>query len=225
MPPQADIIQKRSETRTVPVKAVIAIDAETRLVSLPPLTPEYLQQDLVPFLIGLDRLNKALLRCLGRQVSEVSLVSLRQLTPVEINAKGLAKETLETVREEVIPWRREHAQRMAELEERERKAAAEAQEAKTQEAREDAESKRIKNQKDRFELGKAKLDFAIDLAKKLAPSASPRELMAASLEINSATDLLTGTQLTIAPARKDTPPRVLEGRKPRKHENPIARDK
>jgi hypothetical protein len=87
------------------------------------LTPVALRDDIVPTLEGLESLGRAAsdasgLPYLGR------ISSISQDSPVTISLSGL-KDAVELALDWVIPWRRENAKRIAELERRRREAEIE----------------------------------------------------------------------------------------------------
>jgi hypothetical protein len=186
------------------VKAVIVLEADGQLASVPPLTPLYLAECFLPFLQALNSLNHALTIIQGLPMRDLSIASLRQQTPVEVNFKGTAKEVLHTFREEIVPWRRKAAQRLAEIEERKRKAEAEAEELRGDEARERLERMRIENAQARSRLQREELDYAIDLARKFNPDAKARQQMQAALEIKAALEKVRENDLTLALPGEDT---------------------
>jgi len=179
-------------------RAVIAVDTSIGSGSLPPLTPRYLNNELIPFFEALNHLNQAILSPFELEAPDLSIMSLRQLSPVEVSFKGTARETLEVFRDELVPWRRKRAQREAELEERKQRAEAEAKEAQTDEARQRVETIRIENDKARFELRREKLDYAMELATRLHPNATPVERMQIALHVNAALDATSKTDLTVS---------------------------
>jgi hypothetical protein len=191
-------IPPRVRERQLPrTHVIVGVETRQGLGSLPALTPNYLEIDLIPFLSALDHLNRAVIIAQGQALKVLSLVELRQRTPVKIELKDLAKETLEVARDELIPWRREHQKRLAKIEEREREAEAELKEAKTEEAREIVEAKRLQNEKDRFDLGCKKLEFALDLATKLDPDADAKKRMQIALQIGAAVDKIAPSNLML----------------------------
>jgi hypothetical protein len=65
-----------------------------------------------------------------------------------------------------------------------RHTALRARSPKTEEAREIVEAKRLQNEKGRFDLGRKKLEFALDLATKLHPDADATKSMQIALQID-----------------------------------------
>jgi hypothetical protein len=179
------------------VQAVVTLESPYGPTSLPPLTVGFIESAFLPFLAGIDILNRALQRAHGSDATPLTLVSLRQRTPVEVNLEGVARETLEILRDDLVPWRKDHNKKMAALDAREREAEAAWKEAQTEEAREAVEAKRIENARARFQLGSEKLDYALGLAARLAPNATPGEQMQLALQITAAVDKIAPAELTL----------------------------
>jgi len=117
------------------------------------------------------------------------------MAPISINLEGAA-DTVELVKELIVPWRRKHAEKMAELLEQEKQAEIESKKAEILELRAtnakrqseidslksqmaniqaQAEKLRLENEKNRLELEKAKIEFAFKLLEKYAPNLPEQE--------------------------------------------------
>jgi hypothetical protein len=178
---------------------MLAVETPAGLMAVPSLTPSFLRRNFIPLFEALNCINRALEAAQGRDAADISILFLRRRNPVEVNFKGTAKETLEFFRDELTPWRRKHAKREAELEERKRKAESEVAELGTAEARARLESVLIENEKARSELKRDELRDALKLATELNPNASVADKMRTALELRAALNSSLETELTLAP--------------------------
>jgi hypothetical protein len=177
-------------------RVVFKIETASGFSSLPPLTPTYLESEVLPYFRALDELEGAICEMIGKGKKPITILSLRRRSPVEVSFDG-AGDAIERVREDIIPWRRKHAQQMAWLAEKEkleeiRQKEAEILEiqakaaeteahreeiaAKAVKAREEAEGLRIQNERERVKLAQETFDLAVHVVKTIALNASPEEI-------------------------------------------------
>jgi hypothetical protein len=151
----------------------------------PLLTVDLLRSKVLPVLEAIAAIER-----LVNPTAELPprIVSLTQNSPVEVSMDGIA-DAYKAVREDIIPWRREHEKELARLEEHERAAEiagkkAEVAESEARSAKERAEAQRIladanrlhaEAEKMRFELKKAKVELAFIVIDKLKPGATEIE--------------------------------------------------
>jgi hypothetical protein len=137
------------------------------------------------------------------QQSAVVVRSIRQQSPIAVSLDG-AGDAIRAVKEDVIPWRRKNAKRLAELEARKAEAdikrnTAEAMEIRARSSRERAEAQRVKaeigklqaetrkldleNQKLELELNRAKLQLALEIVQKMKPELEESEQLAYAVKL------------------------------------------
>jgi predicted nuclease with TOPRIM domain len=127
-----------------------------------------------------------------------------------------AAESINALKEDVIPWRRKNAQIIAALKQEEiatdiKKKEAEALEitgrastsfaererllAESEKVRAEAEQLRIANERSRFELQKSRLELAVDIVSKISPELSPHEKYAHAISLLPSLTALTESDL------------------------------
>jgi hypothetical protein len=153
------------------------------------LTTRYLSSTLIPFLNAVESIQHIFDDILHRPHTEMVVRHVAQYSPIDVNLEGAA-EAIKVVKEDIIPWRRQHAKKIAALEEkqvqeeikrkraealeiraRSKKEHAEAAKIQAEAAklRQEAERMSIENARARFELDAAKLKFALELVDKMNP--------------------------------------------------------
>jgi len=167
------------------------LEADTELT----LTPMVLRKDLVPYIDALERIELLLSGKKFHFYSEFRIKVIKQRSAIELNLQGAA-DVVEAVKEDIIPWRRKNAQKIADLKAREleaevEKKKAEAAVSRAASAKDEAEAERImaeaakareecariklENEKLRFELDSSKFELAQQIASKMNPDSSERE--------------------------------------------------
>lgn len=98
------------------VDSVYVVDTSAPRESPPPLTPDYLAGQVVPFLKALDALQAVLLAALGRDPVPVLVGGLASSARNPLNLRlGEAGEALHAFRSQVMPWKRTHQALLAEV--------------------------------------------------------------------------------------------------------------
>jgi hypothetical protein len=159
------------------------IDGESRL------TTSYLSSILMPYINALAAMQEVCDEILNRDEKEVIVRNISYNSPIGISLEG-AGDAIEAVKEDVIPWRRENAKKLAELQARKveaeiKKNEAEAAEIRARSTKERAEAERIRaeaaklkeearkmkleNEKLELELTDKKLQLAFSIVAKLRP--------------------------------------------------------
>jgi hypothetical protein len=154
------------------------------------MTAGFLSAVLVPYVSAISAMQQVCNAVLKRPPREVTIRSISQNSPMDIKLLDAA-EAINALKEDIIPWRKEHAQEMAALKEldiaadikkkeeealeiraRATKDAAESEKIRAEAAkvREEVEQLRIENEKRSFELKKAKLDLALEIVSKMQPN-------------------------------------------------------
>jgi hypothetical protein len=154
------------------------------------LTPSALVDKIGPYLVALESLEYSCRAVKGQTRDPVIVRSLTYYSPVSIGIQG-AGEAYNAVKEDLIPWRRANAKKMAELEIRSmeesvKRDAAETLEKKARASKDRAEAAKyraearkatqealklsLENERLRFELQKDRLELAVSLVEKMNPS-------------------------------------------------------
>ncbi len=192
-----------------PVKSLLtalpAMSEHTVIFADPnPLTPSTFQEKVLPHLNALQELQDVF--DLARKRKKQRTLILRTVAyfcPVQVGFDGVG-DAINAVKEDLVPWRRRHAQKLAQLEEQDRvagtatkraeeariraeaavgKAEAKKLRAEADKAEAEAQSVRIANKKAEFELNKIYFDFAMELAEKYFPKASVAERMVHAMQM------------------------------------------
>ena len=159
------------------------------------LTPRYLEHGVVPYLNALETLQHVIDNLLGEPHENVLIKSLTRESPLSINLEGLS-DALDAIKEELIPWRKKHAQKIAELRQHEAaadikkkeseameirarstKSRAEAEKVKAEvlKLREEARRLEIENESLRFDFQGKKLRLALELVGNIQPDLPPEQ--------------------------------------------------
>ena len=151
----------------------------------PPLTPELLTSRVIPVLSALCKIEKVVNKNI---CEEPRIVAISQQSPVNVSMTGIP-EAYKALREDIMPWRRKHNKKIAELNEQEKQADIERKRAEVAEAtarteKERAEAAKIRAESLRIEaearklefaLKKEQIEFAYSLVNKMAPDATQVE--------------------------------------------------
>lgn len=159
-----------------------------------PLTPLFMKDIVFPYIESIIEIQKIIDEANKRKTSPIEIISIKKGS-LNVELSG-GKEAVDLIKEATSKWRKEHAEKMAELE-REQKAVeiqrsegelrelnaktskelgesekllAEAELIKAQ-----AEKQRIENQKAELELFRAKFELITEMINKAAPNLSESE--------------------------------------------------
>jgi hypothetical protein len=159
------------------------------------LTPEFLTNNVTPYLDALRDMESLVGEIKGYGPSHVVITLIRQRSPIEVNLKG-AGEAVDSLKEDIIPWRRKNAKKIAELKAKElevqieiKKAEAEQVVAKaekehaetekvfveSEKVRWEIEQKKIETDRLRFELKMDKFQLALEMVSKMNPELTYEE--------------------------------------------------
>jgi hypothetical protein len=176
----------------------------------------------------LERIERLLCEKEFHYNREFRIKVIKQRSAIEINLEGAA-DVVEAVKEDIIPWRRKNAQKIAELKARELEAEVEKKKAEAAvslaasakdkaeaerilaeaaKAHEDCERIKLENEKLRFELESSKFELALQIASKMHPDSSEREkvLFAIQLLPHVGTVAMSALEFTVPEER-----RLIEG--------------
>ena len=159
------------------------------------LTPEYLNTDLAPYLAAMAALQRVFNEMSGKRAEAIVVRRISYQSPVEVSVDGVA-DVINSLKEDVVPWRRRHAKEIAALKEREvaaeiKKREAEVKEIRARSAKDGADARKLEaearklhaeadrqmleNEKMKFELDQSKLKLALELVEKMHPELSEGE--------------------------------------------------
>lgn len=159
------------------------------------LTPSYLATVLNPYLIAISAIQAVINQIHGHGVRSITIKFIKQNSPISVSLDG-ASETIQTIKEIVVPWRRKHSELMAKLIEQEKVIEIESKKADILEkhalakkTREEAnklsaevekqnnetEKIRLENEKLRLEINKEKFHLAMEVLAHIAPNLSEGE--------------------------------------------------
>ena len=182
------------------------------------LTVQYLEKDIAPFLKAVSEIQKLLDELLGRDVKEVAVKVISQNSPIGVSLEGVS-DTFLAATDLIIPWKRKHAEKMAEYARREKQYEIEKKRIELQEANlqitksqqeiakssieiskmeAEAEKIRIENEKSKLELQRAKIELAMDVLNKIAPSLQDTDRLSALVKLLPLLDTVIASDVEIA---------------------------
>lgn len=155
--------------------------------------------------------------------------------PITISLEGAAK-AVEVVRDFLTPWKRQHAEKMARLDERSKRAEIRLKESEIEGARAasdsaraqakklflESERMRIENRKLELEIQREQLQFAVELFKLLAPDATETDRLLFAMKALPALKALIESPLQLVDSKvseadtSDSRPDVAGKKKRRK---------
>lgn len=181
----------------------------------PPLTPELLSSSVLPVLSAICQIEKVVNKHI---LEEPRIVAISQQSPVNVSMAGIP-EAYKALREDIMPWRRRHNKKIANLNVQEKRAEIERKRAEVAEAtartqKQRAEADKIRAEAQRieaearkleFELKKEQIDFAYSLAKKMAPDATTVEQLALFKELLPHLEILSLSNAGLSLSDDDRP--------------------
>lgn len=184
----------------------------------PTLTPRFLSEVLAPYLDAIALIQNIYDDVRQVRKHEVVVRVITQLSPIDVSLTGAA-DAISAVKEDLIPWRKEHAKQIAALQEKQieaeiKKKNAEALEIRSRSHKEKAEAKRIEaeaaklkaeaekmcleNEKLKFELESAKLKLALELVAKMKPDLLEPDRIAYAVRLLPAINVIATSDIEIA---------------------------
>lgn len=182
------------------------------------LTANFLQNIVSPYIASIVDLQVTISKVVkNKSKKEVAVKLIRQNSPISVSLEG-ASDAIGTIRELVTPWRREHSQALAKLEEQEKIVLIERQRAEVLEKRAFAEKNRseakhvraevakveaetekleLENEKLRLEIHEARINLALRVLEKLSPELDETQRMVHMIELLKPLDLLTSSPLEL----------------------------
>lgn len=166
------------------------------------LTAKTLMEAISPTLLALESFDAAE-GIVHRKKPLGRISSISQDSPISINLTGL-KEVVQLVLEYVIPWRREHARRLSELEIRKREIEIECSENNNFLLDYELEQRKLDLAKSQLEVAKSKWELAERMLREIDPNEQLRgeERLAALRQFFVGIDHLARTQLEFRVVRE-----------------------
>lgn len=182
------------------------------------LTVQYLEKDIAPFLNAISEIQRLLDGLLGREAKEVTIKVISQNSPIGVSLEGVS-DTFLVVTDLVIPWKRKHAEKMAEYARRVMQYEIEKKRIELQEANlqitksqqdiakssieiskmeAEAEKIRIENEKSKLELQRAKIQLVMDVLNKIAPDLQETDRLSALVKLLPMLDTVLASDVEIA---------------------------
>ena len=196
-------------------------NADSPYYSRQKLTPLRLLNVIAPYIKAIAETQHIINEIVGRNFSEVNIRAISHNSPVNVGLDGAAA-AVRLIVDVVVPWRREHAKRIAQLVEREKQAEiaskkAEITEHKARVAKERAETDkisaeaatqwaeeeklRLENEKLRLELQKAKIELALSLLDRIEPNLPETERLNYLVNLLPTIDVLIFSEVGITNIR------------------------
>lgn len=197
------IIDFNKDVRTSVNNSVfIFIDA---LEENPDLSPYYLVHVVYPYIQQIVELQHLIDNIEKKPLSKVVIKSIQQNSPVSVSLDG-ASDAIQLINETVVPWRRKHAETMAQLLEQEKLADIELKKAEVLEKRAIAAKEReltgklkIENEKLRTEtaLQQAKIQLATEIIMAITTNLNEGEIEVYITKLSPILDVLALGRLEI----------------------------
>jgi hypothetical protein len=205
----------KQETYGVEVNELLLTDRK--------LTPRFLLNILSPFLCAIEEIHFILNEIKTLPKQEIAIKTISQNSPISISFNGGA-DVIQQIKEIVVPSRRKHAEKIARLLEKEKRAEikkkeaehleiearaakdqAEAQRTQAEAAKLRAEAERIslENEKLRMELHEQTIQLAIRMLGQVAPNLSEVEKIAYVVKLLPPIDSLMFSDLELPSSNED----------------------
>jgi len=184
-----------------------------------PLTPDYLEIIVAPYLKALESLLQIINEIKGKPLDVIAIEGITKRSPLSVNLDAGAGEAIRAIQETVVPWRRKNAKEMKEIELELKKAevvqtrirtAKEREESKkisVEAKREQAEIERINLENEerrlaleekRFEFEKKRIGLALELLNRLKVDMTEAEKIAYVVRLLEPLKVLTASEISPA---------------------------
>jgi CRP-like cAMP-binding protein len=181
------------------------------------LTATYLEKTVAPYLKATTDLQHVLDSVKGRPFREIRIYKISQNSPIEA-VLGNAVDAVTSAKEDIIPWRRKHAQQMAHLIEQEKTVAIERErteilssrataakdraeekkiQAEIEKVKAETERMELENEKVRWEMQQSKIQLGLDILLKINSTLSETQRIAFLLKLLEPLNILTSSELEI----------------------------
>lgn len=214
---RADLADRTTRTRSFE----LVIDTNNDVRRQPILTPEFLVEEVAPFLNALAKIQEIADWFGNRPRSYVRIRVLTQSSPISVSLDGAA-DAVDVIQDIVVPWKREHAKTLAQLQEQEKivqieKLKAEVLETRASAHRERSEANRIdaetdprltqaqldrlmlENERLRLEIEERKIGLVLTVVEKLSPNLDQDERRLLGFQLLRPLGVITESPLLMAP--------------------------
>lgn len=201
-------------------KLTLVARSDNGFASPSKLTLKFVKADVIPYLDAIAELQQVIDRLRNRDFTEITIRSLSQNSPISVSLEGAAEAT-ETIRDMVVPWRRQHATEMSQLETQEKLAQIETLKAEVLEKRAHAEKERtearkldvetnsgkiavdveklrLENEQLRLQIQESRINLALRIVETLKPNLTDSQRLALALQLLEPLGVLTDSTLQIA---------------------------
>jgi hypothetical protein len=209
------ILRSREMTRSeAEVDFVLeAIEGETVLRE-EGLSSSSVTQELGSYLQAVTELQHIIDKLRGKKESQVVIRRIEHRSPISVGLEGSA-EAVRLIVESITPWRKQHSQKMARIEQLERQAIVELKRAEALEMRaraekerkeakriaaeaaaqiEEARKARLENEKAHVELQREKANLALKILEQVSPGLSREEKVFYMKKLLPVLDVLISSQ-------------------------------
>ncbi len=193
------------------------VDADLVLLGSADLTADHLSHTVAPYLQAVVSLQRGISELAGIDFIEPRISMISQNSPLGVEMSGVA-EAVGVIRDILVPWRRKHAQKMAEIEEA--KGELEIQRIRTetsqkrvdvkasdltleqkridlQKARLELEEKRLSIELQNLELYQLKVDMALSIIQRFSPDLPESERIAQVIKLLPSLNVLIESPLEL----------------------------
>lgn len=161
------------------------------------LTSELLVEEITPFINALTELQHVVDYIAGEQESIVHVQYIGQNSPVGIQLNGVA-EAFKIFIETIVPWRRKHAKRMAELEYKSKQAEIDLQYAETDWKYAEVIEKRANTQKLSMEADEIRINLVLKVIESQNNNLSNTQTVALINRLMESVTTLTDSLITVS---------------------------
>ncbi len=179
-----------NEVLTIKSQDIQSVNFQLLPIQYQQLTADYLIEKVAPYLQAIESVQQVTDEIRKIKHSPIRITQITQNSPIGVSLEGVS-DTVQLIVDYAVPWKRKHAEKMAEYARREKqyeieKKRIEIQETNFQSAKNkqdleklsveitkmriEAEKLRIDNEKARLELASAKINLASDILNKVAPN-------------------------------------------------------
>lgn len=195
---------------------IVLIDED--IYPQPNLSPEYLAKSIIPYLKAISELQNIINEIKGKKSQGLIIKSINQQSPININFQG-ATDAVRYIEEVVVPWRRKHIEKLAQIETLEKfaevenkkaealekqyraiKTLEEANKLKAETEHHKAETERlsIENEMLRVSLDKERLNLAFEILDRVSQNISDQDKMSYVIRLLPTLKILSESNIQIS---------------------------
>lgn len=181
------------------------------------LTPDFLAEKISPYLQAIENIQQITDEIRAVEHTPIRITQISQHSPIGVSLEGVS-DTVQLIVDYVVPWKRKHAEKMAEYARREKQYEIEKMRIEIQETnfqsiknkqdleklsieiekmRAETEKIRIDNEKARLELASAKINLASDILTRVTPNLPENERLSHLFRMLPMIDSLVSSDIEI----------------------------